>query len=59
MQNKIGAMYVNDKGEWCERQPRNFWRIFYRSIKKQTRLDRLKRIIEISHDEKNSLYQTE
>ena len=48
MQNQGGTMYVDDNGEWKLKEDKNLWHIIFRSIRKESRLNKLKDAIDRS-----------
>ena len=48
-------MYVDDNGEWKLKEDKNLWHIIFRSIRKESRMNKLKDAIDKSLQQKNSL----
>ena len=41
-------MYVDENGEWKLKEDKNLWQIIYRSIRKESRMSKLKDAIDKS-----------
>ena len=55
MENKGGTMYVDENGEWKIKDDKNLWHIIFRSIRKESKMKKLKDAIDKTLQQKNSL----
>ncbi len=48
-------MYVDENGEWKIKDDKNLWHIIFRSIRKESKMKKLKDAIDKTLQQKNSL----